>query len=254
MRPEVSQGPNQLWLHTVPVLRGAAEGGIDAEGQSCRVSVVPGDEGRASPGCSTRAGDHGAPVQGLGRGADAGGDEWRNADVRAEGLVRASGNVVVPDSPSVSSPVWVATRYGHQYEGRPLGCGPMPSLSPALGNPQAGERGYSIVSSVYFSYDPAIIAVGPDHAADIPCGSLLWVCNPNAARLGSRAPTDRVGVGLREPPTPCILGVRADYCPGCRENHIDLSEAGINILAGLAPDGSQGQADRLTGLSMEVLP
>ena len=181
-------------------------------------------------------------------------DEWRNADVRAGGLAVAR-NGVVPSPPLLGLGVsggWTATRYGRQYEGQPLGCGPMPSLSPALGNPQAGERGYGVVSGVYSSHDPAIVAVGPDHAADFPCGSLLWVCNPNAARLGSRAPTDRVGVGLREPPPPCILGVRADYCPGCRGDHIDLSEAGINILAGLAPDGSEGQADRLTGLTLEV--
>ena len=191
-------------------------------------------------------------------------DEWRNADVRAGGLAVAR-NGVVPSPPLLGLGVsggWTATRYGRQYEGQPLGCGAssMDVTLPVTGgdsrmvrSPQSPDAiwGSGVREGVYRSADPAIVAVGPD--ADIPCGTLLWVCNPNAARLGSRAPTDRVGVGLREPPTPCILGVRADYCPGCRENHIDLSEAGINILAGLAPDGSEGQADRLTGLSVEVL-
>ena len=182
-------------------------------------------------------------------------DEWRNADVRAGGLAVAR-NGVVPSPPLLGLGVsggWTATRYGRQYEGQPLGCGPMPTSLHGEGYGHLPDMwGSGIREGVYRSADSAIVAVGPDRAADIPCGSLLWVCNPNAARLGSRAPTDRVGVGLREPPTLCILGVRADYCPGCLGDWIDLSEAGINILAGLAPDGSEGQADRLTGLTLEV--
>jgi len=51
----------------------------------------------------------------------------------------------------------------------------------------------------------------------------------------------------------CIPAIRADYCPGCTGDWLDLSEAGINILAGVAPDGSEGQADRLDGLSVEEI-
>ena len=115
MQPGVSQDPSRSWLQAMPGLRGTAEGRIDAEGQSCRASGVPIDEGRGAPGCSTRAGDHGLPVQRLGRGASGGGDEWRNADVRAGGL-EGRASTLVPSAygagDSLSDSGWTATRYG----------------------------------------------------------------------------------------------------------------------------------------------
>jgi len=79
------------------------------------------------------------------------------------------------------------THYGVEFEGLPLACG-----------------------GVYHTDDPTIIAVGPDHYADWPCGTPLEVCGPGG----------------------CIEGVRRDSCPGCAPNQLDLSEAGVFIVCG----------------------
>ena len=79
------------------------------------------------------------------------------------------------------------THYGVGYNGQPMGCG-----------------------GVYLSENPTIIAVGPDHYAEWPCGTFIVVCGPNG----------------------CIVGVRQDSCPGCSFGVLDLSEAGIEIVCG----------------------
>ena len=87
------------------------------------------------------------------------------------------------------------TRYADELEGLPLGCG----------------------GGVYDPDDPTIIAVGPDHYVDWPCGTSLEVC-------GSEG---------------CIVGERQDSCPGCGNNHLDLSRAGIAIVCGVGSSGCE---------------
>ena len=65
---------------------------------------------------------------------------------------------------------------------------------------------------IYLSENPTIIAVGPDHYAEWPCGTFMVVCGPNG----------------------CLVGVRQDSCPGCTAGVVDLSEAGIAIVCGPA--------------------
>ena len=79
------------------------------------------------------------------------------------------------------------THYGVEFQGLPLGCG-----------------------GFYDTDDASIIAVGPDHYDDWPCGTPLEVCGPAG----------------------CIEGERQDSCPGCAPNQLDLSEAGIAIVCG----------------------
>jgi hypothetical protein len=79
------------------------------------------------------------------------------------------------------------THYGVGFNGQPLGCG-----------------------GVYSSDDPTIIAIGPAHYAEWPCGTAIVVCGPNG----------------------CLVGVRQDSCPGCTAGVLDLSEAGIAIVCG----------------------
>lgn len=62
----------------------------------------------------------------------------------------------------------------------------------------------------YDPADPAIIAVGPSRNSDWPCGANLRVCG-------------KAG---------CIVGARADSCPGCGHYQLDLSEAGIALACG----------------------
>jgi hypothetical protein len=72
---------------------------------------------------------------------------------------------------------------------------------------------------VYWSGDSSIAAVGPAHA-DIPCGRNLLICELSGVR--------------------CLSAVRSDSCPGCSSvgdglgERIDLSEAGLDYLAGYA--------------------
>ncbi len=63
---------------------------------------------------------------------------------------------------------------------------------------------------LYSSENETIIAVGPADYGEWPCGTNLRVCGP----------------------TGCVVGFRQDSCPGCGENHLDLSEAGINTVCG----------------------
>ena len=72
----------------------------------------------------------------------------------------------------------------------------------------------------YGDYDPGnptIIAVGPDHYEDWPCGTNLGVCSIDTA------------TGIV---SSCIVGVRQDSCPGCEGNHLDVSRAAFEILCG----------------------
>ena len=69
----------------------------------------------------------------------------------------------------------------------------------------------------YNPEDPTVIAVGPEHYEDWPCGTQLGVCSVDTA----------TGVI-----TSCIVGVRQDSCPGCTGNHLDVSRAAFEILCG----------------------
>jgi hypothetical protein len=92
--------------------------------------------------------------------------------------------------PAPSSPIlygWV-THYGESYQGGVLGCG----------------TGY------YDTHNPDIIAVGPSHYEDWPCGTSLRICGPAS----------------------CITATRHDACPGCVANVLDLSEAGNELVCG----------------------
>lgn len=119
-------------------------------------------------------------------------------------------------SPPVETPsswcCFMATRYGTQYEGQPLGCKPI--YLPA-GRPDA----------LYHSSDPAILAVGPGRYGEWECGRYLRVHNPATGRS--------------------LDVVRMDSCPGCHEFHLDLSEAGMAWLCGVEYPQT---CDRLTGL------
>lgn len=104
----------------------------------------------------------------------------------------------------------IATRYGGgaafgdsaDYNGQPLGCG----------------------GGLYSSRDPTIIAVAwPDSPFD--CGTTLRVCHGAA---GSDA-----GLLDSMPKLSCIVGRVVDHGPGLGYYHLDLSECGMAILAGL---------------------
>jgi hypothetical protein len=81
----------------------------------------------------------------------------------------------------------IATHYGEQYNGYPMGCG-----------------------GVYSSEDATILAIGPSHYYDWPCGQYFQVCGVLA----------------------CMVVIRTDSCPGCSWSVFDLSEAGIGRICG----------------------
>lgn len=62
----------------------------------------------------------------------------------------------------------------------------------------------------YWSSDSTIVAVSPDRYVSWPCGTEFRIHGP----VGS------------------IYGYRQDSCPGCRGNHVDLSEAGFAAVCG----------------------
>ena len=82
---------------------------------------------------------------------------------------------------------WV-THYGESFNGQALGC-------------EAG---------LYSSDNAGIVAVGQEHDARWPCGTVLRICGPGG----------------------CIVAQRADGCPGCGANHVDLSEEGLLLVCG----------------------
>jgi hypothetical protein len=63
---------------------------------------------------------------------------------------------------------------------------------------------------MYDPDNPLIVAVGPARHFEWPCGTQLQICGPAA----------------------CLLAVRADSCPACGPNHLDLSRAGVMIVCG----------------------
>ncbi len=112
---------------------------------------------------------------------------------------------------------WIATRYGESFAGQPLGCG----------------RGV---------YDPRaldIVAVGPERDEQMPCGTRLRLCAaPGGATVGGR----------------CLRAYRQDFCPGCRGDHVDVTEAMLAYLAGVRwPAGTPPPVDRLE-VTVEALP
>jgi len=85
---------------------------------------------------------------------------------------------------------WKATYYDESYNAQQLGC------------PGSG---------LYDSANPAIVAVGPSHYLDTPCGTALTVCGAAG----------------------CIAGWREDACVGCTGDWVDLSEKGIEVACGV---------------------
>jgi len=74
-------------------------------------------------------------------------------------------------------------------------------------------EGNSLGCTQYGTYDPdnpLIVAVGPARHFEWPCGTLLQVCGPAG----------------------CLIALRADSCPGCGPNHIDMSRAGVIAVCG----------------------
>ena len=72
-------------------------------------------------------------------------------------------------------------------------------------------EGNSLGCTQYGTYDPdnpLIVAVGPARHFEWPCGTPLQICGPAG----------------------CIIAVRADSCPGCGPNHIDMSRAGVMVV------------------------
>jgi hypothetical protein len=63
---------------------------------------------------------------------------------------------------------------------------------------------------IYSTSDTTVVAVGPAHYSDIPCGTALQICGPAG----------------------CISAARKDSCPGCPGNDVDLSRAGFNAVCG----------------------
>jgi hypothetical protein len=93
--------------------------------------------------------------------------------------------------------------------------GSVTPYSDALAGSNVGCNGYG----PYNPDDTTVIAVGPDHYDDWPCGTTLGVC-------GIDPDTGIV--------TTCIVGVRQDSCPGCVAHHMDVSRAAFNLLCGAA--------------------
>jgi hypothetical protein len=86
-----------------------------------------------------------------------------------------------------STVLGTATFYSDNLDGRTMGCG---------GN--------------YTPSNPYIVAVGPAHYDEWPCGTKIEICGPSA----------------------CLTALRTDSCPGCGPTEIDLSHAGYNTVCG----------------------
>lgn len=110
---------------------------------------------------------------------------------------------------------------------------PVPTATPTpaptfiatrYGESYTGQNMGCIGAGVYSSNNPTILAAPPARYVEWPCGTRLLVCF-----------LDR-----------CQEMVRTDSCPGCGDNHIDVSEAGLWYLAGC-------RCDILQGLTITVL-
>ncbi|HWO72572.1 MAG TPA: hypothetical protein VNN21_03350 [Dehalococcoidia bacterium] len=80
------------------------------------------------------------------------------------------------------------THYGESYNGHGLGCD----------------------DTVYSSFDPTIVAVGPGREREWPCGTAFLICGAGG----------------------CLWAERRDACPGCSPYVIDLSERGLYLVCG----------------------
>lgn len=79
------------------------------------------------------------------------------------------------------------THYGESYNGQTMGCG-----------------------GTYWSTEPNIVAVGPMHYAEWPCGTQFEITGPGGT----------------------LVAMRTDSCPGCGFHHFDLSEIGSYMVCG----------------------
>jgi hypothetical protein len=102
----------------------------------------------------------------------------------AEGIQHSADGLIPIDS---LDGAWV-THYGESFNGQTLGCD----------------------TGLYSSDDASIVAVGPSHDAEWPCGTVLRICGPGG----------------------CLVAQRADGCPGCGAYHVDLSEKGLLLVCG----------------------
>jgi len=174
-----------------------AEGGCDARNRTS--DPLPDGAGSVSVAwvgdmvCGPVAVPLAAPLE-RGGGREGAGVPYQAASAVGDGGgagVAAAGNdmAVTYYCCDADAGSWKATHYGESYQGSQLGC------------PGSGT---------YDSANPAILAVGPAHYADYPCGTALTVCGAAG----------------------CIAGWREDACVGCLGDWIDLSEAGIAAVCG----------------------